>query len=378
MRILHVYSGNLYGGVENLLSTLARCRDSFPALKPEFALCFEGRLSAELQASGVPVHFLGNVRVSRPLTVLRSRNSLRDILQRERFDAVVCHSLWPQAIFGPVVRSAQLPLLFWLHDIPTGGQNWLERWARMTVPDLALCNSEFTRSTLPLLYPEVVGKVVYSPVPPADTTYSSVERSSVRAQFNTPEDAVVIVQVGRWEPYKGRMLHIDALSRLRDLPNWVCWQIGSPQRPYEVRYFEEVKAAATRLGIIDRVHFVGWQPDVNRILASADLFCQPNVGPEPLGVVFLEALHARLPVVTTAMGGPKEIVDESCGILVPPGDPRALSAALEGLIQDRVLRTRLGDAGPARARQLSDPATHLTRLYEAVADTVSRKSLEAA
>ena len=377
MRILHVYSGNLYGGIENLLTTLACHRELCPALEPEFALCFEGRLSSELEASGVPVHLLGNVRVSRPLTVLRSRNALRELLRRKRFDAVICHSVWSQAIFGPVVRSAKLPLLFWLHDVPDG-ESWLERWARMTPPDLGLCNSEFTRGFLPALYPLVRGEVVYTPVAPPEIRYSSVDRGDVREQFNTPDNAAVIVQVGRWEPYKGRMFHVEALGRLRDLPNWACWHVGSPQRPHEVQYFEEVKAAAARLGIQDRVHFVGWQSDVNRVLAAADIFCQPNAAPEPLGVVFLEALNARLPVITTAMGGPREIVNQSCGILVPPGDVGELSGALKSLILDDALRMKLGEAGPARARQISDPATHLRRLYEAVADVVSRKALDAA
>ena len=378
MRILHVHSGNLYGGVENLLTTLARCRDAYAGLEPEFALCFEGRLSSELQASGAPVHLLGNVRVSRPLTVLRARHALRDLLRRKQFDAVICHSVWPQAIFGPVVRGSKLPLVFWLHDTPDGGHGWLERWARMTPPDLALCNSEFTLGNLPVLYPQVRGAVVYSPVAPAETHYSELDRSELRAEFDTPEDAVVIVQVGRWEPYKGRLLHMDGLGRLRDVPSWVCWQVGSPQRPHEVRYYEEVQARASRLGIGDRVRFVGWQPDVNKVLAAADIFCQPNAAPEPLGVVFLEALHARLPVVTTAMGGPREIVDESRGILVPPGDAGALSEALGRLIRDQALRIRLGAAGPARARQLSDPATHLQRLSDAVASAVARNSRDAA
>ena len=378
MRILHVHSGNLYGGVENLLTTLAGCRGLCPALEPEFALCFEGRLSSELQASGAPVHLLGNVRVSRPLTVLRARNALRDLLRQKQFDAVICHSVWPQAIFGPVVRGSKLPLVFWLHDTPEGGRGWLEGWARMTPPDLALCNSEFTLENLPLLYPQVPGAVVYSPVAPAETHFSEVDRSELRAEFDTPGDAVVIVQVGRWEPYKGHMLHMDGLGLLREVPNWVCWQVGQPQRPHEVQYYGEVKARASRLGIGDRVRFVGWQPDINKVLASADIFCQPNAGPEPLGVVFLEALHARLPVVTTAMGGPQEIVDESCGILVPPGDAGALSEALGKLIQDQALRVRLGAAGPARAQQLSDPATHLRRLSDAVATAVSRKSRGAA
>ena len=70
MRVLYVHSGNLYGGVETLQVTLARHRDLCPAMEPSYALCFKGRLSEELIATGVPVHLLNAVRVSRPLTVL--------------------------------------------------------------------------------------------------------------------------------------------------------------------------------------------------------------------------------------------------------------------------------------------------------------------
>ena len=54
--------------------------------------------------------------------------------------------------------------------------------------------------------------------------------------------------------------------------------------------------------------------DVPRLLAAADIFCQPNLGPEPFGIGFVEALSAGLPVITTATGGALEIVDGDCGI----------------------------------------------------------------
>ena len=69
MRVLHVSSGNLFGGVEALLVALARERGLRPEMEPHFALCFVGRLSETLDEIGVPVHRLGGVRVSRPWTV---------------------------------------------------------------------------------------------------------------------------------------------------------------------------------------------------------------------------------------------------------------------------------------------------------------------
>src|ERR1700730_3572931 len=85
IRVLHVSAGNLYGGVETLLATLARFRTVCPGMEPHFACCYEGRLSSELMAAGAPVHMLGPARISRPWTVWRARRRLRSILQQERF-----------------------------------------------------------------------------------------------------------------------------------------------------------------------------------------------------------------------------------------------------------------------------------------------------
>ena len=99
------------------------------------------------------------------------------------------------------------------------------------------------------------------------------------------------------------------------------------------------------------------------LLAAADVLCQPNTGPEPFGVAFVEALYAGRPVVTSRLGGAIEIVAADCGLLVEPADPAALAAALAALIADPQSRARLGAAGPARARALCDPAAVRDRLH---------------
>src|SRR6266850_1619962 len=129
MRVLHVYSGNLYGGVETMLVTLARHRNSCKEMEPHFAICFDGRLSDELVGAGALTHQLGNVRLRQPSSILRARRKLRELLGQGTFDVVICHGPWSLAIFGPVARAARLPLVFWLHG-PVSGSHWTERWAR--------------------------------------------------------------------------------------------------------------------------------------------------------------------------------------------------------------------------------------------------------
>jgi len=166
------------------------------------------------------------------------------------------------------------------------------------------------------------------------------------------------------EAWKGHQLLLQALSMLKEIPGWTAWIVGGAQRPDELQYMNDLKKASATFGIGDRVTFLGQRSDVPRILAAADIHCQPNTGPEPFGITFVEALYAGIPVVTTEMGGVREIVDHSCGIMVRSDDPGPLAASLRKLIQDVALRRQLGAAGPTRARQLCDPATQMARIAE--------------
>jgi glycosyltransferase involved in cell wall biosynthesis len=356
MKVLHVHSGNLYGGVETFLLTVARSRGFAPRMEMSVALCFEGCIADQLRAAGVTPFMLGDVRLRRPDKVRRARQALRSLLSARTFDVVVCHQAWPYAIFGSVARQAGIPIVQWAHMAQTGS-HWLDRLAGRIEPDCHICNSKFTASKLPQTTARV--EVLYYPVephPPHDSPDS--------------HDSPVIIQVSRLEEWKGQRVLLEALSQVR--AGWECWQVGGSQRPAETRYLETLRADAARLGIGDRVRFLGQRSDVPALLRSADIFCQPNLEPEAFGISFVEALYAGVPVVTTALGGALEIVDRTCGVLVPPDDPAALASALARLIGDRDERGRLGRGGPERAKGLCNPATQMVAMaaiLESVAST---------
>jgi glycosyltransferase involved in cell wall biosynthesis len=370
LRVLHVNSGNLYGGVETLLVTLARLRHLCEGMEPQFALCHEGRLSRELLAAGVAVHQLGKVRISRPWTVWRARRRLRELLSEEQFDLVICHMPWSLVVFGDTVRRAGQTLGFWAHSQHTG-RGWLERLARGVKPDLAISNSRYTEAGMAGLFPEVAREVVYPPIELSPPTQTEQWRSTVRQQQGVSADDVVIIQVSRLEAWKGHTLHLQALSLLKDVEGWVCWFVGGPQKPDEKAYLRALEKTAAELGITDRVQFLGQRSDVPRLLAAADIFCQPNLKPEPFGIVYVESLWANRPVVTTDMGGAAEIIDSSCGLLVKGENPASLAESLLRLIQSPELRGRLGKAGAARAHQLCDPAAQMKKLRDLAQTTLS-------
>jgi len=358
--ILHAHSGNLYGGVETMLATLVRHPGSF---NHRFALCYEGRLAGELRAAGAQVGILGHVRFSRPWTVLGARRRLAKILRAHGPAAVMCHSPWGLAAFGPVARAEGIPLVLWAHAAFTG-RHWVERLARWSAqPDLAICNSQYTRAALARAFPRSRAEVVYPPVAPPPS-FDPARRGPKREGHGAGPDTVVITLVARLEPWKGHAALLDALAALRDRPEWTAWIVGGAQRRAEDIYRAELERRTNEARIADRVHFLGQRDDVASLLWASDIYCQPNTGPEPFGIAFVEALYAGLPVITTDLGGAREIVTPACGMLVPPGDRQALRDALERMMVDAGLRQRLRAAAPARATALCAPEAAAQRLAQ--------------
>ncbi|MEN3340486.1 MAG: hypothetical protein V7647_4162 [Acidobacteriota bacterium] len=338
-------------------------------MSPTFAVCFEGRLSEEIDASGATCTRLGPARLSRPWTVLRARRRLLSLLTSMEADGVVvvCHSPWIYALAAPVVRKNGARLVLWLHNT-VSGDSWPERWARRTRPDSVIANSRFTGESVSALYAGASHAVLYAPVS-ADA--SGPDRSTFRASMGVDALTPVILVASRFEPWKGHRALLAAVAQIRE--PWQLWIAGQAQRASENAYEQDLRRDVKTLGIDARVRFLGERRDVAACMRAADILCQPNTTPEPFGLTFVEALYAGLPVVTTALGGALEILTGACGVLVPPGDERALAASLRTLVADREARLRLGAAGPLRARELCDPRRQLAALAALVSASGSRQ-----
>jgi glycosyltransferase involved in cell wall biosynthesis len=164
------------------------------------------------------------------------------------------------------------------------------------------------------------------------------------------------------EAWKGHSLQLNALARLRPDLNWMCWFVGGAQRASEHAYVNQLHRQVEGLGLGKRIQFLGQRADVPELLGAADVHCQPNLQPEPFGLTFVEAMQAGLPVVTTAIGGATEIIDESCGILIGENNPVALADALSRLIERPELRRQMGEAGRRRGRQLFGPHAQMPKI----------------
>ena len=376
MRVLHLSSGNLYGGIETMLVTMARHRHECPELHQEFGLCFDGRVADELRTTGAAVHNFGDVRLSLPWKVWRVRRRLRRVILERAIDAVICHGPWPLAVFGTAIRSAGMQPILWVHGAHTG-RHWIERLAVSKPPEVVIANSVFSSSFAARWIPGAQRTVIHCPVDGLGFAPLAPEVSAeVRRALNTPLDSTVVILVGRMEALKGHRELIAALGTMSSDPRWHFWIVGGPQRDQEYAYVDALKEAIDALGIRSRVQFVGERTDIRVLLNAADVYCQPNTGPESFGISFVEAMSSGLPVITTAFGGALEIVDDSCGVLVPPGDREALQRALATLISNAKLREEMGRAGRSRATLLCEPTARLEELTVALRLSSGRAGIQ--
>jgi len=357
--VMHVFTGNRYGGIERYLATMA----SHPAFAGQsYALFSRGRLFDELKAAGADVVEVGPYRARYPWQAVALRRRLRAALDARRVHNVVTHMSIPHALAAPVVGDRTL--VYFAHEGHVG-THWTERWARLSRrPDVILTNSNFSAQRVGRVFPGVQPAVVYYPVE-VDTTERPGERDAIRRELGTRSEQRVILTTARFVPYKGHATLIEALGLLRSRSDWTAWIAGGAQVAEEARFEAQVRARATALGLDDRIRWLGERRDVPRLLRAADLHCQPNLTAEHFGICFVEALFAGLPVVTTAVGGALEILTPELGELVPPGDPTSLADALVRTLSNPGKMLSARKLGPARARELCAPEAFALRVRQA-------------
>ncbi len=153
-----------------------------------------------------------------------------------------------------------------------------------------------------------------------------------RAQFDTPDDAKVILSTARLHVRKAQDI---LLKSMVDVPNAYLWVAG------EGDLRKPLTALAEELKIADRVRFLGWRTDHQALLRAADLFVLPSRY-EPFGIVILEAWSQGCPVIAASSQGPKSIIThDHDGLLVPVDNVGELADALRNVLSDEALRKKL-------------------------------------
>ena len=291
------------------------------------------------------------VRDLQPFSDLATFFSLLRIFRREKPHIVHTHTSKAGILGRWAAWFCRVPII--VHT-PHGHVFWgyfkswqtrlfilLERWtAKVTTAIVTLTPQEKEDHIRFRIGPEEKITVIHSGVDLQTFQADRYQPSETKVLLGIPPEMTVVGTVGRLTPVKGQEVLIRAASELiRRGEKIFLVLLGDG----ELR--RDLEELSLRLDIAEFVRFLGWQPDVARVMAAFDIFCLPSRN-EGMGKVLVEAMAMGKPIIASSVGGIPDIVRSGeNGILVPVGDAAAWAEAIIRLCRDSEKRRRMGDAG---------------------------------
>lgn len=305
----------------------------------------------------LPVHekSLGTIRACIP--------QVAEIIRASRIDVVHARSRVPAWIGFFAARQTQRPFVTTAHGFYK--PHWASRvmcWGRtVIVPSEALAHYLATQFGLSRRYMRLIPRGI-------DLAEFPLQAAA------SPPGPWRIGLIGRVSALKGHDIALQAVARLVQQGHAVQLVFAGDAAGSLLRQRLEAQIKALRLE--PHVEWLGVQQDIPAVLASLDTVIVPSTYPESFGRSVLEAQAVGRPVVASRVGALAEIVaHEQTGLLVPPGDPSALAAAIARLKDDASLRERLVAAARRRVEADWDMQHMVTRTLEVYDEALRRPRL---
>lgn len=324
--------------------------------------------AAQVRAAGVPVEQIPIRRDLDPALwrdlVARLRDVQPDVVHTHLFHADLYGTLAARRAGVPCVVSSRHNDDKFRRYLPV---RWLLRalWRR-TDAGIAISDA-IRRFSIGVegARPDQI-RTIYYGLDPATVDAPAGMRTELSEQIGAPPDALLVGSVCRLIEQKGLLDGLRGFAQVaRDVPEAHYVLAGDgPLRG-------ALEADAVRLGVGDRVHFLGWRDDARAVMSALDLLLAPSLW-EGFGLVFLEAMALGVPVLSTCVSAiPEVVIDGQTGWLVPPRDVGAIAAALREALEHPPLLMARGRAGRKRLETLFT----VDRMVEQTVDVY--RSLEA-
>jgi len=386
------------GGAERVLLRFLERIDR-GLFEPALACPHPGPLSEEAAKLGLRVYFgyptprllevrrksLGGSRLpvlAYPWDMVRTVLGLARLLRADGYDLVLTNSAKADIYGSLAARLAGIPVVWRLHDIVDS-----DAFNRINIALFRFFATFFAARVLAvsgavrdaLMARGVRGEkiaVVYNGID-LEALACTAQREVARAEWGLEGDAPVAGLVGRLVDWKGPDRFLAAAAKVAaEIPRARFMLVGDAIFG-EAGYVDELKEMAVRLGLAGRTVFTGFREDALRIMSGLDVLVHASLLPDPLPTVLIEAMALGLPVVAADAGGVREIVREgSTGLVVPPGDVRAMSEAMVELLSDPEGAARMGQAGRELAAERFDIDRQARRLEEEMLSALPRGKRE--
>ncbi len=366
MRVLFLDHAGVLGGAELYLLDLAK-HDAARHAGSKVMLFSDGPFRERLAEAGVDVQVLqtpsavtGVSREDRGGGAFRAvPGLLRLVAQVARaakgFDLIFANSQKAFVVAALAGKISRRPVVWCLHDILTAEH--FSRTNRRLVVALAnhltaqvIANSQATAEAFAAAGGRAPVRVVHNGIDPAPFEAVTAAEVATLRQTLGLGDAPVVSVFSRLSPWKGQHVLLEALPHLPPHLGDVHALFVGEALFGEAAYAQRLKARAKALGLSARVHFLGFRRDVPALMKLSSVVAHTSTAPEPFGRVIVEGMLAGRPVVASNAGGAREIVGADRGVLVEPGDARALSRALASLLEQPEEAERLAARGRVGAQ----------------------------
>jgi glycosyltransferase involved in cell wall biosynthesis len=334
-------------------------------------ICADGPKLAPAREEGFRIAPIPFARSANPAANLPAFLALIRLFRRERFDLLHVHTPLAGLVGRIAGRIAGIPRIaytahgFYFHERmrPSAyrAHVLLERFGKRFTDVLMTQSAEDAETArAERIAPGGAVTVIGNGVDPAlFRPGTAAERAAARAAMGVAEGEVVAVMIGRMVAEKG---YPELFAALSATPGLTLACIGTRlESDHEGAVDAALAAAQADPATAARLKLLGYRTDVAALLRGADLFVLPSHR-EGMPRAIIEAMMTGLPVVATDIRGAREqVIDGETGLLVPVKDEGALAAALGRLVAEPALRTRMGEASLARARQDYDEAKVIAR-----------------
>jgi glycosyltransferase involved in cell wall biosynthesis len=368
-RILKVVPTLMCGGTENQFMTLGRLLD-----RSRFDVAFAclrrwGPFVDELGQLGIPLREY-QVATFRSVHSLAQQARLARQISHGRVDIVHAYNFYGNVFAIPPARLVAPVVIASIRDRSpylTPMQKRVQRYA-CQFADRVLVNADAVRDWLVREEGYNPSNIVVIRNGVDMTRFDGAPAGDrIRRELGLPPDSRLVVVVSRLTRLKGIEHFLEAAAVLKRRYPDVRFLIVGETSPPDPSYLAELQRLATTVGVIDRVTFTGRRSDIPEVLAAAAVSVMPSLN-EALSNVLLESMAAGAPVVATRVGGTPEALDDGeAGLLVQPGDPAAITAAVSRLLDDRELSCRLG----RRARSVIAERFSVDRMVRSTEDLYS-------
>ena len=294
------------------------------------------------------------------LPALRSLLGLCSYIKKNRINVIHCTEKPRDAFLGFLIsKLTGAKCVIHLH---VKAENWISpfvRWAMKHTDAILGVSSFVADSVVAMDYPEEKVHFVLNSIDIRDWD-PTIDGSKIRQEFEIPEESPLLAIISRLFYWKGHTELIKALGQVKtSIPNVKLLIVGEDDprgMPGHGSYTAELKSLVSELGLSEQVIFTGFRRDIRQILAAADIYTMPSFE-EPFGVVYLEAMAMKKPVIALDNGGTREVVENGkSGLLSAPQDIEQLASNITRLIGDPQLRHRMGEYGRSRVETFFTPA----------------------